>query len=167
MKLSSELAEAEVNPNCCPGKWQQSICRGNTEFTLKFFGNAILLYNQALDQALHDFKSTSLKSPDQAISQVLIAQFNLADSYIALEEYDRACDYYIAALDYLIKISQFDLSPTDSYMSAVMHAFGHAKMLWADFLKKHGNKVNHSRLGEFHQAANILCNKEIQIAVRH
>lgn len=133
-------------------KWQEATTRGNTEFTLKYFGNAILLYNEARDIARHQFSENARVSCGRAISQVVITHFNLADCYIALNQYDRASEFYYQAQQFLLNIGSDEVENTDELYAAIDHAMGHVNSVWQQFLQQCQQHVSYDLQIRFYQS---------------
>lgn len=147
-------------------KWQECTTRAITEFRLNYYGNSILLHQQALDVARYEFPEQARASAERAISKVVISCFNIADCYIALDEIDRAGDFYLAAQHFLMEAGN-QLENHDELAGATCHALNHINMMWADFLKKYRNRIVSDKLMEYHQNLQLLMNKELNLSVCH
>lgn len=148
-------------------KWQEFISRGNTEFSLQYFGNAILMYHNALEDARFRVKSLALTSHDKAISKVVISFFSLANCYIKLNEIDRACDYYIQAQKFLIRLGQENVDKSGDLVAAITHADLHLDSVWTDFIKNHHDHVAYDRMLQFHKSSLRLKNEASNRMLHH
>jgi tetratricopeptide (TPR) repeat protein len=151
----------------CLNRWKCAIARGNTEFGLRYFGNAILMYQQALDIARFDFPDTARRSIDEAIAKVVITHFNLADCYIALEEIERAADLYLDAQNFLLNLQAPTYLSQDEFRQALMHAASHGNFLWMEFVKKYRGQLDQDQLLRYHRGCGRLTNREVCMEVVH
>ncbi|MDC0598217.1 hypothetical protein OAP18_00030 [Gammaproteobacteria bacterium] len=148
-------------------RWKEVVTRGNTEYSLKYFGNAILLYNQALDIARHEFQNTAEHSYDLAISKVMIAHMSLADSYLAIGNIERAGDFYSGAQEFLLDHLEGESSAKHEKIRALNHANSHLNSLWLDYVKKHRDNISYARLVDFHKKSIVLGNLEMMHCTFH
>lgn len=164
----TERTEASSEPRQgCRNRWKCAIARGNTEFNLRYFGNAILMYHQALDIARFEFDDTARRSVDEAIAKVVITHFNLADCYIALEEIERAADLYLDAQSFLLNLQSPEHIPQSEFRQALMHAASHGNFLWMEFVKKHRGDLDQDQLLRYHHGCCRLTNREVFMEVVH
>jgi|SRR5690606_13749461 len=145
--------------------WQQSTLRADTEYRLRFYGNAILLHNQALDWARCAFEATVTRNPDLAISRIIISHFHLAECYLALDEIARAGDFYLQAQSFLLDLLREQRHP--ALLEAAQHALGHVDGQWLGYLKKHREALPYQRLLQYHEGARAGAQWEAAHAVRH
>lgn len=156
----------KCTPASKPDKWQECISRGNTEFSLNYFGNAILMYNKALEDARFQFEATARHSHERAISKVVICYFSLADCYIKLNQIVRASDFYAQAQSFLLSVNASKEQKPDNLQNAIDHAGSHINTLWSDFLKKYRDQVSYKRILRHHQASLSLKNEPLN-AIYH
>lgn len=147
-------------------KWQECTTRAITEFRLRYYGNSILLHQQALDIARYEFPRQAKASAERAISKVVISCFNIADCYIALDEIDRAGDFYLSAQHFLLEAGG-EMGAEDELAGATGHALGHINMMWADFLKKYRDRIVNDKLMQYHENLQLLTNRELTLSVCH
>lgn len=145
--------------------WHQYTCRGNTEYQLACYGNAIQLHNQALDHARHQFVMQDDTHFGQTLSKVLISHFSLADCYRALEQSRRAASCYLEALRFLRAAAQ-ELPATQGALDAVLQAGTHLHTLWCEFVQEFPTIPDGTGL-EYHAASQALCATLTQHAVHH
>ena len=145
--------------------WHQYTCRGNTVYQLGGYGNAILMHNQALDHARHQFARQDDSVFGQILSKVLISHFSLADCYRALEQPRRAASCYLEALRFLRGAAQ-ELPATQDSLDAVLQAGTHLHTLWCEFAREFPNIPDNIAL-EYHAASQALCVTLTQHAVHH
>lgn len=146
--------------------WKQYTLRANTEYQLACYGNAILMHNQALDHARHHFGDEADNCLEQAIARVMISHFNLADCYMALEEYSRAADCYLAAQGFLVDVAQGSVT-VDSDQQALLHANGHLHTLWHKLVKDHGPALAWRHQLAYHERSRELLSAAEAGVVRH
>lgn len=145
--------------------WHQCTLRANTEFQLACYGNAILLHNQALDHARHQF-ATPACCIDHALARVLISNFSLADCYAALGEIERAADCYLAAQRFLGS-AQEALADMADATQAVQQANAHLHALWLDFVRAHQDTIPYQQQLAYHAGCSELLGVIAAQAVRH
>jgi len=145
--------------------WHQYTCRGNTEYQLACYGNAILMHNQALDHARHQFAMLGDTSFGQTLSKVLISHFSLADCYRALEQPPRAASCYLEALRFLRSAAE-ELPATQGALEAVLQAGTHLHTLWCEFAHEFPDIPDSTGL-EYHAGSQALCAALTQHAVHH
>lgn len=155
-----------MRPSASPkDSWHQYTSRGNTEYQLACYGNAILMHNQALDHARHQFLASDNCCFGQALSKVLISHFSLADCYRALQQPARAATCYLEALRFLRRATN-DLPPVEGALESVLQAGTHLHTLWCEFVREFPEVPD--RLGlEYHQGSQALCALLTQHAVHH
>jgi tetratricopeptide (TPR) repeat protein len=146
--------------------WQQFTLRANTEYQLAYYGNAILMHNQALDHARHAFAANARTCLEHAIARVLISNFNLADCYTALGEISRAADCYLAAQHFLLNAGR-QLCIDDESRHALEHANAHLVALWANFVKLYLDDIPYARQVDWHHGNCELRATADQAVVRH
>ena len=146
-------------------KWQQYTLRGNTEYKLKCYRDAILLHNRALDCARLQFERTAAASVERAVSQVVISHFSLADCYTALKEIDRASEFYLWAQGFLLELRGQQHS--DRLLASINHALSHTDQLWREFLGKYREQIPYHRMLQYHEASRLLGQVEMRHRVCH
>ena len=155
-----------MRPSSSPkDTWHQSTRRGNTEYELACYGDAIVFHNQALDHARHQFTVCGHCCFGQALSKVLISYFSLADCYRALHQSSRAGRCYIDALKFLQCASQ-QLPPAEGALESVLQAGSHLHTLWCEFVRE-CSEVPDSIGLEYHQGSQALYAALTQHAVHH
>ena len=146
--------------------WQQFTLRANTEYQLAFYGNAILMHNQALDYARHAFTTNARSCIEHAIARVLISNFNLADCYTALGQISRAADCYVSAQHFLLHTGR-ELCLDAAAQHELEHANAHLVALWADFVKRYLDDIPYETQVTWHYGNCELKASAEQAAVRH
>lgn len=146
--------------------WQQSTLRANTEFKLACYGNAILMHNQALDHARQMFADQCACCAADALSKVLISHFNLADCYKALEQYERAADCFLAALNFLVQ-AQGTVLADEQARERFLHAHSHLHAMWSDFIRLYGANVPYKAQLCYHSSSAELVHNADAMAVKH
>jgi tetratricopeptide (TPR) repeat protein len=145
--------------------WHQYTCRGNTEYQLACYGDAILLHNQALDHARHQFTSSAPCCFGHVLSQVLISHFSLADCYRALAQPNRAAACYQDALRFLRRATQ-QLPAVEGALDAVLQAGTHLHTLWCEFVQEFPEVPELASL-DYHRDSQNLWVTLKQYAVQH
>lgn len=146
--------------------WQQYTLRANTEFQLACYGNAILMHNQALDHARHQFSTKPQCCFEHALAKVMISNFSLADCYCALDEFKRAADCYLAAQQFLADV-QSSCENSEESVQALLHAQSHLHALWCELLGKHSDAVPYESQLSYHHNSCLLVAGTEGLAVRH
>jgi hypothetical protein len=155
-----------MRPQASPtDTWHQYTCRGNTEYQLACYGNAILMHNQALDHARHQFMACAHCCFGHALSKVLISHFSLADCYRALEQPERAATLYLDALGFLCHAAR-ELPALNGALDAVLQAGTHLHTLWCEFVKEFPELPDATGL-QYHHDSQALWRVLKQHAVQH
>jgi tetratricopeptide (TPR) repeat protein len=146
--------------------WHQYTARANTEYQLSFYGNAILMHNQALDFARHHFADHLKACVHHAIARVLISHFSLADCYYAIAEFERAADCYLDAQRFLLRCHA-ELPCTEITVHAIQHAVSHLHALWCELLRQHQTEVCYTKQVKYYQSSNVLRQLAMRAEVMH
>lgn len=148
-------------------KWKQSIMRGDTEYRLRCFGSAILMYNQALDQALYEFQDVFEQSRDRAVSQVVLSHLSLAACYVAVEELERASDCYIQALGFLEQLLGHAERGDETLFGTVLRAVSHVNSVWQDFVRQHRTRLDEEQQLRYRIKVGAIFTSESRMAQLH
>ncbi|PCJ43302.1 MAG: hypothetical protein COA71_00015 [SAR86 cluster bacterium] len=148
-------------------KWTEVLIRGNTEYSLNYYGNAILLFQQALDLARFKFNLTAKLSYDRAISQVVICHFSLADCYIAIDQIERAADFYILAQKFLLQIPENSTIEVNIVNNATQHAVHHVNDMWLEFIRKYRENISYDHLKQFYKQNTLLHSQKEKLCIYH
>lgn len=122
--------------------WHQHTLRGNTEFQLACYDDALRLHRCALDHAVEDFPVRVNFCVDHAIARVLISHFSMADCHRALADYERAAQNYIDAQRFLLRCER-ELDHAPRTRNAIAHGNLHLQQLWCEFVKAHDEAIPH------------------------
>jgi tetratricopeptide (TPR) repeat protein len=145
--------------------WQQYTLRGNTEYQLACYDDAIRMHNQALDYARNDFPHRVRFCVDHAIARVLISHFSLADCHSALAEYDSAAECYLQAQRFLLQCSR-DMARGERQQQALEHACLHLCALWSEFARLHDHEIPAPCQRAYHEG-HAQLQREVSAAVLH
>ncbi|MDT8399348.1 MAG: hypothetical protein RQ899_12100 [Pseudomonadales bacterium] len=123
------------------------------------------MHNQALDAARLNFERAAWDSPERAISKVVISHFNLADCYLALDQIDRAGEFYLNAQNFLLGL--MDSAEAERILEAINHALFHVNHIWMELIKQHRDRVSYQRMVEYHEKSRMLSGLEARHAIVH
>ncbi|TCK09165.1 hypothetical protein [Marinobacterium mangrovicola] len=71
--------------------WKEAARLGQQAFRDNQYRQAIAHHRKARDLALQEFEQLAVQQPDPAVAAVMVCEINLAESFVALEEWS-ACN---------------------------------------------------------------------------
>lgn len=138
-------------------RWKSLISEGNTAFNQEHWELALSKYQQAMLIAQDDYLKQLKADANAALASILVAFFNLADTYLQTNHCEQANEQYDLCFLFLEK--QLEHSYADSeFNHAVMKAYSVARIEWNLFKQKPKGKLCLSDPPAMHRIEhNIQC----------
>ena len=123
-------------------QWEELMKATNKAFETHCYYTALELCQRALRQAINCFESHKDPDADKMLSAVMVSHFNLADTYIALDQYVRAAEVFEDASIYLQEL-MLEQHLDELQKTAVLRAGNCLHMEWCRFFNQHHAELPH------------------------
>ena len=122
-------------------QWETVMKATNDAFKNQCYYTALELGQKALKLAAYKFEHHCNCDSDKQIAAVMVSHFNLADTYIALDQFNDAVNEFETARSYIEMLVQHDVCD-DVKKTAALRAGSYLQQEWNMFVQKHKTQLS-------------------------
>ena len=121
-------------------QWEELMKATNEAYQKRCYYTALELCQRALHLAVNRFEKRHSDDHDRMLAAIMVSHFNLVDTYIALDQVDRAVDVFEDASIYLKELLCSE-GHSDLLKAAAMRAGSSLHIEWQRFCQNNKSEL--------------------------